>query len=204
MKEVKEGLNAIGVIESKEEAVKKDWVEYWKYKITLKGETNSQTFSQWNYEEGKEIHVGDIYMLFWTEKEGTGAHGPITYRNINSIGPVEKYGKDPELAKKTDAQLADEAPKSTMKEVIQEKENPKGVEGSPSSYLEREERKQLLIVRQSSLNYATQLAGIFLAWKVEKEKQQGKSFEQSLPSLEEISKRIKEIAKEYEEQILRK
>ena len=125
MMEVKEGF---GKVEEKSEAVKKDGTDkYWRYKIAL-NDGEVLTFSQWKYDEGKEIHLGDEVKLFWTEKEGQGVHGPVTYRNINSIGPTEAYkaNAEPVISKKSDKELANEAPKST----ILHKENGGGV-GEP-------------------------------------------------------------------------
>ena len=202
----------IGTIEEKSEAVKKDGKEnYWRYKITI-SDGHTYTFSQWNFEDGKEIHVGDKVKLFWTEKEGTGAHGPVTYRNINSLATlknIEKYEKDPELAKKSDEELAKEAPKGPFFKKVEEildagttmTSNNITVDTCPppSSISEREERKQLLIVRQSSINYATQLVTIFTTWdfqhaKDTKSEQKG--------TLNDYVKEIKKVAKEYEKQIM--
>ena len=110
MSEVKEGY---GRVEEKSEAVKKNGEKYWKYKIILEGAVNPLTFSQWNYDDGKDVPVGKVNRITWTEKEGQGSHGPITYRNINSIYKEEK---DPNLG--TDKELASQAPNETMKDVI--------------------------------------------------------------------------------------
>ena len=123
-------------MEEKSEAIKKDGSEkYWKYKIQVAGGP-TLTFSQFKFDEGKEIHVGDEVKLFWIEKQGQGAHGPITYRNINSIGPVEAYKRnaDPVISKQTDQELANQAPKST---IVHEETDVGGVKGdvcSPSNY----------------------------------------------------------------------
>ena len=112
--EVKEG---IGVIEEKSEATKKDGEVYWKYKIVLDGVGSPLTFSQWSFEEGKEVRTGTKVKLFWTEKQGTGFEGkPVTYRNINSIGPTEVY--ETSMAGQSDEQLAKQAPKESLKDKV--------------------------------------------------------------------------------------
>jgi len=102
--EVKE---AEGIIESKEEATKKDGEFYWKYKINIEGKVS--TMSQWNYEDGKEVKTGQEVLVTWTEK----TVGQNTYKNIASIGPKEKYvPRDPKLG--TDEQLAEQAPPNSI------------------------------------------------------------------------------------------
>ena len=196
--EVKE---AIGTIESKEEKAKKDGELFWKYLITIDGST--LTFSQWKYEEGKDVRTGSKVKVFWTEKEGQGQHGPITYRNINSIGTLDKYEAtqtastvDPAFKYKTDEQLAEQAPKEALKEVVhKEGSGVSGVSGgTPTTYGQKEDRRQLLIVRQSALNYATQLAVCELAWQGQLEG----------VTINKMKEKIKEIAKEYEAQVVRK
>ena len=106
--EVKE---AEGIIESKEEATKKDGELYWRYKINIEG--NVLTMSQWNYDDGKEVRAGQKVLVTWSEKEGTGMRGPVTYRNIASIGHKEKYAqRDPKLG--SDDELTNQAPSNSI------------------------------------------------------------------------------------------
>ena len=41
--------------------------------------------SLFEYEAGKNVSFGDKVKILWTETEGTGKFGPVTYRNLKSI-----------------------------------------------------------------------------------------------------------------------
>ena len=110
--EIKEGY---GTIEEKSEGIDKNNKKYWKFKIRCEdGKVN--TFGLFEYDVGLAVSVGQQKYITWTEKEGQGQFGAIMYRNIKSIGDAAQYKKDPELAKKSDNQLATEAPPSSLKE----------------------------------------------------------------------------------------
>jgi len=193
MNEVKEGL---GTIEEKSEAMSKKG-EYWRYKIRMDGDEDAKyptSFSMWDYEAGNKVKVGDYVKVFWEENPGKSHGKDITYRNLKSIGTSDKYEKDPKLG--SDEQLGRNAPKESMKEILHKETS--GEVGVPTNYSDREERKQLLIVRQSSLNYATQLATVIYTWELNEDKITHKK------TFGDMARKIKEIAKEYEEQILRR
>ena len=137
-------MDGIGTIESKEESLKKDGEKYWKFKIILEGEPDALTFSLWDYKVGQEVSTGDDVKVFWTEKAGQGLHGTLTYRNINSIGSLDKY------AKKTDEQLA-----KLEKEV-----STQDTKTCPPPRA----NTQTQIVRQSCLGYAAQILAIEAQW----------------------------------------
>jgi|TARA_Y100000310_G_scaffold344207_1_gene455729 hypothetical protein len=184
----------IGIIESKEEAVKKSGEQYWKFKIILDGAEKPLTFSLWEYDAGTKVKRGEQVKFYWTEKEGKGFEGqPITYRNIVSIGSIGKYERDSEFSKLSDAELAKQAPANSMKEIDEEKGS--GV-APPDT--------QRMIVRQSALNYATQLEGIFLAWEMKQDTREVDGGELNNEKLYELAKkRIKATAKEFEENVMR-
>lgn len=189
--EVKEGY---GTIEGKEEGVDKNNKQFWKFKIRCEdGRVN--TFGLFEYEVGLSILKGQEVYMTWTEKESEGQFGKITYRNLKSIGIDPALSKsDEELAKEekeVENAIGTKPSNSTSQESI-------GGGGSPQSTIaEREERKQVLIVRQSALNYATQLAGIYYTWQLQKDPENP----MSIGAMSEI---VKKTAKEYEEQITRK
>ena len=76
MTDVKEGN---GIIESKTESVTKKGDKFWKFKI------DGKTYSLFEFEAGREVEAGDQVKMFWTETEGAGQFGAVTYRNLNSI-----------------------------------------------------------------------------------------------------------------------
>lgn len=121
----------IGVIEAKEEAIKSsDNTQYWKFKITLEGAEKPLTFSCWDYEAGTKVKKGEKVKFYYTEKPGTGFEGkPITYRNIQSIGTLDKYKRDPDLG--SDSQLVRDAPSESMKDIVH-KESVGGSGGLPT------------------------------------------------------------------------
>ena len=126
-----EKIDGIGVIEAKEEAVKADKEQYWKLKIRQEGAEAVLTYSLWDYEAGTKVKKGEKVKFYYTEKEGTGFEGkPVTYRNIQSIGTLDKYEVDPELASKSDSQLAEQAPSESMKDIVH-KESSGGRGGTP-------------------------------------------------------------------------
>ena len=189
---------SIGVIESKEECVKKsDESQYWKLKIILDGAEKPLTFSLWDYDAGTKVKTGEKVKFDYSEKPGTGFEGkPVTYRNIQSIGTLEKYEKDPFFKNKSDKELTNLAPPQSMKEKAHEE---KKETGGVSSYQDRESRRQTMIVRQSALNYATQLESAFLTWEIQKE-----SYSNIESLYEKTKKRIKATAKEFEDNVMRK
>lgn len=81
MAEAKEVLEGTGIVDNKEEAIKKDGTKYWKFKI------DGKTFSCWEYDMGNSVSKGDKVGLFWTEAPGPGT---VVYRNITSIYPQEE------------------------------------------------------------------------------------------------------------------
>ena len=189
---IQEISDGIGVIESKEEAVKSsDQSKYWKFKIVMEGKQSAITFSLWEHDAGTNVKVGEQVKIMWTEKEGTNKYGDVTYRNTTSIGSIDKYEKDPKLG--SNEELAKQAPKESMKDVVHKEKVEVG--GGPQSYREHEDRRQRMIVRQSALNYATQLVGIYYAWSGWKP--------DAPPKLEEMEKQVKKIAKEFEENVMR-
>ena len=131
----------------------------------------------------EKIQEGETYKVY---EESTDE--AEKYWNVKSFVKIEK---DPNLG--SDVQLANDAPKESMKDVMHTKG--KGSNGGgtcPSPY----DRTQTQIVRQSSLNYATQLVGVYYAWALKAKEQP--------PTLKDMENEIKKIAKEYEEQIMRK
>ena len=121
------------------------------------------------------------------------------YWKVKAFTPLTEEIRDPKLG--TDSQLASQAPKESMKEVLhKEKESAEGSTSPITSYKQSEERKQTLIVRQSALNYATQLVTVFATWDLQNTKDMDETAKENL---EGWSKQVKAIAKEYEEQILR-
>ena len=76
MSDVKEGT---GTIESKTESVTKKGDKFWKFKI------DGKTYSLFEFEAGRDVEIGDQVKMFWTETEGAGQFGAVTYRNLNSI-----------------------------------------------------------------------------------------------------------------------
>ena len=194
----------IGVIEEKTEQLKKNGIDqHWKFKIVLDGAQNPLTFSLWDYDAGTKVKVGEQIKFYWSEKPGKGFEGKdVTYRNIQSIGTPDKY--DPNLPK-SDKELAKQAPKESMKDVAhKEKVEGIGVQtgGVPQSYQERESRRQRMIVRQSALNYSTQLESIFLTWEL-RDKKFGGNLDVEHKLFQETKKRIKATAKEFEDNVMR-
>jgi len=204
-KEVKEGT---GIIENKEEANSKKG-KYWRYKIRMNDDKDAKyptSFSMWDYEGGSKVSVDDEVKVFWEENAGKNKVGQeVTYRNIKSIGLVKDYEPDPRLGNMTNEELVQEAPLETVKDVIQKESGERG--GSPSvqttlpqgTIAEREASKQIVIVRQSCIGYATQLASVFLTWRLEKDKDKIDLKQE----WDMWGKTVKVLAKEYEEQVLR-
>ena len=190
--EVKEG---VGVIETKEEAMSKKG-KYWRYKIRMDGDEDAKyptSFSMWEYEAGSKVNTGEHVKVFWEENPGKNAVGKdVTYRNIKSIGPVEKYKETGVPQVDPNPPNPDDAPKGTLKPIVQQEIS--GSEGTPTSFLDRESRRQRMIVRQSALNYATQLASVFATWRLGK----GEDIK-----IEAIAQEIKAIAKEFESNVMR-
>ena len=108
--EINEGY---GTIVEKSEGVDKNDKKFWKFRINVDDEEN--TFGLFEYDAGLAVDVKKTYYMTWTEKEAQGQFGKIIYRTIKSIGEPKQYEKDPVLAKKTDKQLADEAPSESMR-----------------------------------------------------------------------------------------
>jgi len=160
-----EPLEGTGVVEEKSENKTKKGDLYWRFKI------DGQTFGLFEYKAGESVKVGDRVYYVYTESQGQGAHGPITYRNLKSIGP----------------EVSTEEVKGVgiAKEVS-------GVVPQPAS----DDRRQKLIVRQSSLNYATQLASIYYTWFLNENKE-------SKLMMSDMQQKIKEYAKDYEDWINR-
>ncbi len=81
---------AVGIIEKKEECVTKKGDKYWKFVI------NGLTYSLFSdFEAGSKVSTNEKVKIVWTEKEGTGPKGPITYRNLSAIFPQSiDYQKD--------------------------------------------------------------------------------------------------------------
>ena len=145
-----------------------------------------------NVEEGRE------YRVF---SEISGDQGQ--YKNVKSFVLKEDINQDPH------SHASDEELGKEQDEVFRQV----GSGGHPigtssqqtlpqaSTIASREERKQLMIVRQSALNYATQLAGVFYSWRIKENFPPG---DNDKIDLEYMKNQIKEIAKEYEEQVMRK
>ena len=72
-----------GTVEEKSEGKKKDGEKFWKFKI------NGKQFSLWDYEAGTQIELDQEIYMYWTEKPGTSSGREVTWRNINSIMPIE-------------------------------------------------------------------------------------------------------------------
>ncbi len=68
-----------GTIQEKTEQVTKKGDQFWKFKI------DEKTYSIFEYKAGELVKSGDKVKMIWTETEGTGRHGPVTYRNLRSI-----------------------------------------------------------------------------------------------------------------------
>ena len=139
-------LEGVGIIEEKSEAMSKKG-KYWRYKIRMDNDLDAKyptSFSMWEYEAGKEVSVDDHIKVTWEENPGKNAVGKdVTYRNIKSISKTDtvvvESVRDPKLG--TDSQLASQAPKEAMKEVLHKEKGEGG--GSPiTSYKEAEERKE--------------------------------------------------------------
>ena len=129
--EVKEG---IGVIESKEEQVKaSDKSKYWKFKIVMDGAQSAITFSLWDYEAGVGVSIGQKIKAFWTEKEGTNKYGVVTYRNLNSMGPTDKYEHNQQTFPTTDPNPpnVEDAPKESLKPILHKE---RSGSSAPTSY----------------------------------------------------------------------
>ena len=140
----------------------------------------------------ERIQEGEEYTVF--EESTDNAEKYWKVKAFTRETPLVEAVEDPELVKKSDKQLEEEAPKST---IVHKEEGSGSYPKAPTSFSDREERKQLLIVRQSALNYATQLVGILYTWELN-------SKADKIHSLEDVTKRIKEIAKEYEQQVMRR
>ncbi len=124
--------------------------------------------------------------------------------NVVSFVPAEDaFDADPELKKKTDEQLARDAPSESLKEVVHQEGS--GSVGTPATYLDRESRRQTMIVRQSALNYATQLESAFLTWELQAIKGLKESVSPAMCTelFENSKKRIKATAKEFEDNVMR-
>ena len=66
-------------------------------------------------EAGHDVSIGDTVQMYWTENEGTGQFGPVTYRNLNSIFKGETV-KTPEVNK--DFKTVDEYQDSRKTDII--------------------------------------------------------------------------------------
>ena len=148
-----EKIDAIGVIEDKEEAVKSsENTKYQKFKITLEGAEKPLTFSCWDYQAGTKVKKGEKVKFYYTEKESIGFEDrPVIYRNIQSIGTLDKYEKDPNLG--SDEELAKQAPPESIvsrKEIVHKESS--GGRGEPSSLSTNQS-----IVRQVLYKVASEL-----------------------------------------------
>ncbi len=73
-----------GTIQEKTEQTTKKGDLFWKFKI------DEKTYSIFEHKAGELVNSGDKVKMIWTETEGTGRHGPITYRNLKSIFKAEE------------------------------------------------------------------------------------------------------------------
>ncbi len=132
------------------------------------------------------VKVGQTYKVF-LEMRGK-------YENVKSFVPIEQEKTYANMSDNQVAQMAADSPGG------------KGVGSQSASkqtnltdYQKREDNKQKMIVRQSSLNYATQLVTIFATWDMQNAKDMNKVAEGNLHGW---AAQVKEIAKEYEKQIM--
>ena len=100
---------AVGIIEKKEECVTKKGDKYWKFVI------NGLTYSLFSdLEAGSKVSTNEKVKIVWTEKEGTGPKGSITYRNLSAIFPQSvDYQKDSD---KTVAKVENEVQAEEVKD----------------------------------------------------------------------------------------
>ncbi len=146
-------------------------VEEAKAKAEPKFIVNPQTKER--IEEGKE------YKLYEESTDEAEKYWRVTaFVNMDDVA-----FKDPEIANKSDAELARQAPKESMKDVVH-KESGGASGGTPTPY----ERTQLLIVRQNALTNATQAVTAIYTWKA----QAGEKF-----TVEDVEKEIKKLQKEF-------
>ena len=136
---------------------------------------------------GEMIIEGQTYNLF---EESTDE--AEKYWNVKAFCKIEE-----EIVEET-KQTPVESKEGVLQKEKTSSVGPSASQTNLNDYQKREERKQKMIVRQSSLNYATQIEGIFLTWNLKNilgEKDGVAIYEQA-------KKNIKATAKEYEQQIM--
>ena len=77
-----------GTIQEKTEQVTKKGDKFWKFKI------DEKTYSIFEYKAGELVKTGDKVKMVWTESEGQGKFGPVTYRNLRSIFKADESNTD--------------------------------------------------------------------------------------------------------------